>query len=256
MRQTCHYFRSRCNLFFYAALSLRAQGIRCDNFPSRSQFVLDGDTESLSANSTHAVGHLVIVPEMSFTCYGYITGWSAVTQLSDTVVNNQSLDNLVRDITFQLWRPTDKDSVYSFVGSNVLNFIGPSLRSVLTVVNDTHYLNFSDVAPSGDDMLVFQPGDVIGWYIHSSLQSLERPLSVVYRRSDDPQSVGMYSTVIADTARADTEPPCDLSLHIDHTKVISSVIPYVSIHYSTSKPLNLPTVMLVHILFLPHSISE
>ena len=176
---------------------------------------------------------MVIVPGMRFNCYGTITGWSALTQFKS---NENAIDQLFHDITFQLWRPSAGDSgIYTFVGSQTVYFVAQSLRDNLIVVNGTQYLNFTS-APSSDERLTFQPGDIVGWYIHRVLSSTDRPLTVVYRSSsstDDPslQPVNMYVTTINDTEKAATPPPCELSLCSDQLSVIPSVIPYVTVEY-------------------------
>ena len=184
---------------------------------------------------TLSVGYQVIVPDMRFDCHGYISGWSALTWLNS---NNVAIDNLNHVITFQLWRPSPSDGrVYTFVGSQRLDFIGASLRAGLTVVNGTQFFRFtSDSAESDDERLYFQPGDVVGWYIHTLVQSTERPLTIVYRdlsRSGDPslQPVDMYTAVVPDTSKANTPPPCELSLCSGQFTRISSVIPYVTVDY-------------------------
>ena len=211
------------------------QTCRSDTFSATEQFVLEEDSiDFLEPNSTALVGHLVIVPEMEFTCHGYISGWSAVTRLDS---NDAAIDNLLHDITFQLWRPSPIDSkIYNFVGSQTLNFIGANLRDGLTVINGTQFFRFTS-AQSEDVRLYFQPGDFVGWFIHSSVQSIQRPLTIVHRdvanNTADPsvQPVDMYTTMIADSDRADTPPPCELALCSGQFSRISSVIPYVSVDY-------------------------
>ena len=170
---------------------------------------------------------------MRFNCNGTITGWSALTQFRSFEV---VINNLFHDITFQLWRPSAEDSgIYTFIGSQTVEFVAQGIRDNLVIVNGTQYLNFTS-SPSSGKMLTFQPGDVVGWYIHTPVSSIERPLTVVYRSSsstDDPilQPVDMYIKVINDTNRAATPPPCELSLCSDQLSVIPSVMPYVTVEY-------------------------
>ena len=203
-------------------------------FPSTEQFLLeDCNTNYLVPNANARVGHLVIVPEMKFNCNGTITGWSALAQFSS---NEGAINQLFHDITFQLWRPSAEDSsIYTFIGSQMVKFVAQDIRDNLVIVNDTQYLNFTS-PPSSGEMLTFQPGDVVGWYIHRVVTSIERPLTVVYRSSsstDDPslQPVDMYVTLITDTNKAATPPPCEVSLCSDQLSVIPSVIPYVTVEY-------------------------
>lgn len=197
---------------------------------------------------THGTGYLVIVPQMRFNCHGYITGWSALTRFASTDI---AIQYLKHDITFQLWRPRagSNSAVYDFVGSHHLGFIGNTLRHGTTVVDGTQFFNFTSAQPqsSSQSRLYFQPGDVVGWYIHTLVQSIDIPLTVVYkdtsRSSVDSslQPVDMYSTVI-DNALAHSQPPCELSLHGSRTTRMSSVIPYVNVDYGklglNSIPLN------------------
>ena len=83
------------------------------------------------------IGTLFIVPELSFSCHGYITGFSALTRFSS---NELAIDNLNHNITFSLWRPDPRvDGGYTFVGSKRLNFVARRLRAGLTVVNGTQF---------------------------------------------------------------------------------------------------------------------
>ena len=215
----------------------------CGRFPSSEQFTISerdiqtGDVTYIEPNATAIAGYLVIIPEMAFTCHGYISGWSAVTQLFS---NDVALDNLNHDITFQLWRPNPRGSgTYTFVGSHTLGYFGQNLRSGLTTINGTQIFRFESALNDEEERLYFQPGDVVGWYIHTLLQSTERPLTIVYRdvtssggsSESSLQPVDMYTTVILDTNKAATPPPCELSLCSGQLSRISSVIPYVTVHY-------------------------
>ena len=219
----------------FLLLGLMQRTCRSNGFPPANQFVLeDVEVDYLVPNASHSFGHLVIVPEMRFECHGYITGWSALTQLDST---EAVLDNLNHDITFQLWRPSARGSgIYEIVWSKTLGFISDTLRAGLFTENGIQFFNFT----SNDERLYFQPGDVIGWYIHTLVQSTERPLTIVYRQpssSNRPglQPVDMYTAMIEDTRRADTPPPCEVSLCSGRLTVIPSVIPYVTVDYGEQK---------------------
>ena len=227
---------------FTSAIGQQSNSGSCDSLPPQGQFNLDETIDYLSHDTTQTVGHLVLAPELRFTCHGYITGWSAITRLSDNAnVDDGLLDNVDHDITFQIWRPTTTNNVYSLVGAHVVDFIGTRLRNVLTIFNGTKFLNFTDAAPAGgDDTIIFQPGDIVGWYIHTTVQEVEQPMTVVYRELSNEtdsnlQPVDLYSTVIPDTDGATTAPPCDFSIHSNRTRHIPSVIPYVSVHYTECK---------------------
>ena len=194
---------------------------------------MGGDVNYLVPNATDRVGHLVIVPEMTFNCHGYITGWSALVQFAS---NADAIQYLYHDITFQIWRPNARDSgIYSFIGSQTIHFIAGGLRDNQVAVDGIQYINFTSAQPrEPGERLVFQPGDVIGWYIHTFVQSPQVPLTVVYRSSSASSAgnpVKMYTTMITDTNRADTPPPCELSLCSDQFTLIPSTIPYVTVDY-------------------------
>ena len=167
------------------------QACTSNTFPPQEQFLPNENVTYLTPDTTQSVGYLVIVPQMRFDCHGYVTGWSALTRLCSS---DPAIDYLKHGITFQLWRPSTRDSgSYTFVGSNSLGFIGRGLRAGLTVVNGTQFFKFTSAQPSGNQggmRLAFQPGDVIGWYIHTLVQSVDIPLTVVYRYPRPPRSGG------------------------------------------------------------------
>ena len=211
-----------------------------ERFPPAEQFLVKGrdDVSYLQPNARYSVGHLVIVPEMRFDCHGHITGWSALTQLDSS---DRQIDNLNHDITFQLWRPSPRgSSIYEVVWSKTLDFVNHTIRDGLVTEKETRFFNLTSILPN-DERLYFQPGDVIGWYIHTLVQSIERPLTIVYRdlsNSRDPmgsslQPVDMYAISITDVRRANTPPPCEVSLEAcsENVTLYLSVVPYVSVHY-------------------------
>ena len=189
-----------------------------------------------------SMGHLVIVPEMRFNCHGYITGWSALLSFE---FSESAFNNFEHDITFQLWRPSPRDSgIFTFVGSSNIRFFPTVLPDGVTFIDgSSNYFNLTSVTPSRGQNLRFQPGDVMGWYFHTKV-GVQVPLSVAYRHfttssisSSDPrlQPLDMYTTIITDTLRSDTPPPCELSLCSDQTFTrIPSVIPYFTVDYGKS----------------------
>ena len=205
----------------------------CGNFPHQQQFSLSNEIVDFlvpNASASVSIGYLVIVPQLRFDCHGYITRWHALTWLNS---GESAIDTLYHDITFQLWRPNATDDrLYSFVGSNTFRFIGANLRAGLS--EDRQYFNLTG-SPTNNERLFFQPGDVIGWYIHTALQATDRPLTIVYRQvtSSDPglQTFDMYSRVITDTTYASTPPPCDLAICSSQNTLIPSIIPYVTVEF-------------------------
>ena len=178
-----------------------------------------------------SAGYLILVPQMNFSCHGYITGWSALTRFS---ANNLAIDYLYHDITLLLWRPIG-NGTFTFVGSKRLSFVGRTLRRGMTVVNGTQFFKFVS-AHDGKPPLHFQPGDVVGWYIHSLVQSIRNALTVVYRNSVPSSNlvpVDLYSTVTKlNKGRYNAMPPCEVSIrNSDQTTVIPSVTPFVNVDY-------------------------
>ena len=206
------------------------QGCGTEHFPRREQFLLNEPIDYQLPNGTEYIGYLVIAPQLKFNCHGSITSWHALTNFN---IVDSALDHLPQDITFQLWRPSAEDNkVYSFVGSNFARFIGNEIRERRTILDDgTLFFNLTSNVPT-EERLQFQPGDVIGWYIHTSLQSSNQPLTVVYRHATSKESaVDMFSTEIEDTRFAATPPPCDVAICSGQTTLIPSVIPCVTVEY-------------------------
>ena len=150
--------------------------------------------ETLVANNSTQV----IVPDMQFSCMGYITSWSAHTSI---LTQMGFVDLLTHTVTFQVWRPDASGQSYSRVGSNQLEFRGNDLRSGITLIpgtNDTAFFSFQrDVAQ--EEQILVQPGDVVGWYIPYTLTV--PPLSPLFRdrRSSDRENVVvdmMYRVVL------------------------------------------------------------
>ena len=201
------------------------------DFPRRDQFLLNEAIDYQLPNRTDFVGYLVIAPQLKFDCHGYISQWYALTNFN---TEDGALDALYHDITFQLWRPSTEDNrVYSFVGSNVAQFIGNEIRDGRTILEDgTLFFSLTSTPPT-QERLQFQPGDVIGWYIHTGLQSLDQPLTVVYRHAtSNENAVDLFSTEISDSNNAATPPPCDVAIVCSsQTTHIPSVIPYVTVEY-------------------------
>ena len=89
--------------------------------------------------------------------------------------------------------------------------------------------------PPTQERLQFQPGDVIGWYIHTGVQATELPLSIVYRHAtSDQNAVDTFSMVISDSDLAATPPPY-VAVCSTNTTLIPSVIPYITVEYGKSK---------------------
>ena len=212
-------------------LGLMQQECGTGNFPHREQFLLNDAIDYQMPNGTEYIGYLVIAPQLKINCHGTITSWHALTNFNTRL---SSLEFLQHDITFQLWRPSTEDSrVYHFVGSNVAKFIGNEIRNGLTVLSDEEKVFNLTATPPTAERLQFQPGDVIGWYIHTTLQTVDRPLTIVYRHTTSSENaVDLFSTEITDLDEAATPPPCDVGiLCSSQTALIPSVVPYVTVEY-------------------------
>ena len=182
-------------------------------------------------NGDLSIGYLFIAPQLKFDCHGTITRWHALTNFN---TEDAALDVLFHYITFQLWRPSAEDNrvYYSFIGSNIAQFAGSEIRAGRTILEDgTQFSNLTSTPPA-QERLQFQPGDVIGWYIHTLFQATSQPLSIVYRHAtSDDNSVDLFSTVISDSSHAATPPPCDMAVCSTNTTLIPSVIPYITVEY-------------------------
>ena len=100
-------------------------------------------------------GRQVIVPGLTFNCYGRINHVSCVT----TNVSQPGNDEPV----IQLWRPSSS-------GSNVYNIIGQTRFFNKRLIKDTQFY-FTNVKFK-NGRVKFQPGDVIGYYQPSNPRHL------------------------------------------------------------------------------------
>ena len=200
-----------------------------DTFPQTQQFSPNYENINyLLPDDRYSTGRVVIVPEMKFDCYGKITGWSSLTRFSSS---NLAIQHLKHDITFHLWRP--RPGVcgnYTFVGSKRLDFVGRNLRRGVTDVGGTRFFKFISAQPD-DDVLYFRPGDVIGWYVHTVVQSVDMPLSVAYTTGSDILTpVDVYSTTVAN-GNSEARPPCEISIFSEQTSLTRSVVPFLTVDY-------------------------
>ena len=126
------------NIYIYIYSGMSQSESSCnENFTSTDLFSPHGDIDYQLPDVRLRTGYLFIVPKLSFSCHGYITGWSALTRFS---ANDLAIDQLYHDMTFSLWRPTPNfNGRYTFVGSKRLNFFGQTLRAGMSVVNGTQF---------------------------------------------------------------------------------------------------------------------
>lgn len=118
----------------------------------------------------------VIVPNISLSCNGRITGYSVSLnhnpkndECSEDSSNGsddeywhkqQSYDSEVSYPVIQLWRPNKNSSVYSMVKALCL-LTTRNIRNATDIRGDEYYLGIASCA--GNNSVDFQSGDVIGY---------------------------------------------------------------------------------------------
>ena len=112
-------------------------------------------------------GVLVLIPDLTFDCYGSVLSWSGVIYAEQ----DSQIPELEMEMHFQVWRPlTGQGDSFDLVGSDVLVFDSSDFTELLT--NDTssnsYYAFEEKEGNSSSDTsegIMFQPGDVVGCYI-------------------------------------------------------------------------------------------
>ncbi len=184
---------------------------------------------------TNSTTYQVIVPQMQFNCHGTITSWSALAVLDATPSN---LEHLAYKMTFTVWRPNRIEgsnlSEYDLVGYNTFKFETRELNNSISHINDPtvseefafFHLTEKMVEPS--EQITFRPGDVVGWNVHPRFQTIEPPLSVVYRSATaGEQGMDIKSTSFISPSLV----WCSVSECTDYVIVQDSIIPYLSPQY-------------------------
>lgn len=136
--------------------------------------------DGLSSVSTKSIGRqsdglLIIIPDMSFSCYGSVSSWTGILAVDAGSVQPLSQELM---IYLQVWRPLD-NGAFDLVGgeSLVINArtFGETLLTTdasLQVAGDTHYHMITGSEQEGtngsDSGIPFQPGDVVGCFIPST----------------------------------------------------------------------------------------
>ena len=92
-----------------------------------------------------------IITSYEFYCCGTITEWAAYVEPGGRMYDD------VYSITFQVWRPIpfDRDR-YIKVGEN---HFGSVILATNSIINET---------PAPNELLHFQPGDVLGYYLEQN----------------------------------------------------------------------------------------
>lgn len=129
--------------------------------------------DELSSLSARSIGRqnnglLIIIPDRTFSCYGFVSSWTDI--LSMEAASVPLSQELV--IYLQVWRPLD-NGAFDLVGSkslvlNTMTFCETLSTTdiYLGVAGDTHYRTFTGSEEEGTSGgVAFQPGDVIGCFI-------------------------------------------------------------------------------------------
>ena len=110
--------------------------------------------------------HQAIIPSYRFTCCGEITAWRV------DVEPGRGGDNEEYTINFQVWRPSPTvgqtdGGVYSLVGNN--RFTSISLDGGVV----------ESLLPSSSNYIMFQPGDVLGFYVEEARDDNNKGVAVL-----------------------------------------------------------------------------
>ena len=150
----------------------------------------------LMVNSNSEFGYQVLIPGMRFNCHGFIKSWSALTVLND--YRNLAPLYLAHRLYFQLWRPTE-NGLYKLIDDDHLTFEQPELYGKVDRLGgpESNIGVFRFTGKMGNGMH-FQPGDILGYFTPSQLNTNTRPLSVTFRNASMNEAnasliVDMYS---------------------------------------------------------------
>ena len=139
-----------------------------------------------------------IIPGLQFDYNGTIMSYSGLTVFKAVPSFIQYLNHY---ISFSIWRPRGQ-GLYDRVGHNELIFTPGDVRDGLLPIDnstgsvpaDLAFFRFSDKEPEMHDKMqpfTVEPGDVMGWEIPVK-QSIDRPLSLVYRQSHSSGAVNGF----------------------------------------------------------------
>ena len=181
----------------------------------------------LMVNSSSEFGYQVLIPGMRFNCHGVIRSWSALTVLNEY----QSLTPLylTRRLYFQLWRPTE-NGLYKLIDDDHLMFENPELFGKVHRLggpeSDIGVFRFTGKRGKG---MHFQPGDVLGYFTPSQLNTNTRPLGVTFRNASMNEAnaslvVDMYSV-------SSRRQLCEMSKCGNMVTLHSRVVPNIAVQY-------------------------
>ena len=177
-------------------------------------------------------GFQVIIPEMRFNCHGYITNWTALT------VAKPTFKSLTHQLHFQIWRRIGEGR-YQRIDDERIRV--PNVDGGMEDEGNV-FFQFENKAEEGNNRMYFQPGDILGYYIKTSVPTVQL-LSIVFRNatpSDDPSVVvDMYSYHIS----ADGEQQlCEISTCGENITRYPNVVPQISVNFG--KTCNISTTAL------------
>ena len=188
----------------------------------------EDDAQYLTASSIPMERRQVIIPQMKFNCVGYITSWSARTLI---LAGLDSIEHLTHIITFQVWRPDSRGQSYSLVGSNTLRFSGETLREGITPILSTNskaFFSFNNATVPENERIYFMQGDVIGWLVLPAINTINPPLSPLYR---NPAPSMDTSLIVNLNIRNITRNKCLYCSITQDFIVVSSIVPLISVTF-------------------------
>lgn len=169
----------------------------------------------------NSLGQQAIVPQLRFSCLGYVSSWSAHALV---LTRPNFVGSLTHVMLLQVWRPSQGNESYTRVGFNVLQFQGATLRNGITLdprTNDTAFFSFTQQVPPDQQILV-QPGDVVGWFVPFITPT--PPLSPLFR---DPILTDTDNVVGDILYQNSSQQGCVLCSN-DGYGVVPSTVPLVS----------------------------
>ena len=173
--------------------------------------------------------HQAIVPSYRFNCCGSIVQWGVDLDPAG------GGDNMEYDLSLQVWRPQAVDAAgcYSMVGSNTFFSIELSGGDQVAVLTP------SPSSSQTQDIINFQPGDVIGFNVVRARNPDGRGVVVLLDRS----VLGDRGYETEEIWHADTSdvvivnPMCPFPIGTEPGRVLNTLVraaPVISVSYSKS----------------------
>lgn len=189
----------------------------------------------IKPNDLSSVGHQLLFPSQKFNCFGYVVSWSAYAISNIQLISPHFLTHT---IIFQIWRRIDseRDIVYRLIGSDVLRFNSMELRILSPDPNpgEVVYVGFYNKTGKSTEPLYFEPGDIVGCFVPSRIQTSRPPLGIVYRVAS-PSNFTSDGSVLDSSTICVTHTavvPCEVSFsQCSDVQCITGAMPIVSIDY-------------------------